>query len=86
MNTSVPSAAELGAFGIEPTWSRTVDVPSHDGATHRWHVLDRPGTHEKALTILCLHGNPTWSYLWSRVLNETNQEHRIIAPDHLSMG
>ncbi len=86
MSISIPSAAELGAFGIEPTWSRTLDVPSHDGATHRWHVLDRPGTDDKALTILCLHGNPTWSYLWSRVLNETNQEHRIIAPDHLSMG
>ncbi len=86
MKTRVLSAAELGAFGLEPAWSRTFDVPSHDGSTHRWHVLDRPGTNEQALTILCLHGNPTWSYLWSRVLCETNKEHRIIAPDHLSMG
>jgi len=61
-------------------------VPSHDGTTHQWHLLDRPGTNKDAPVVLCLHGNPTWSFLWSRLLNELNSDFRVIAPDHLSMG
>ena len=61
-------------------------MPSHDGATHQWHLLDRPGTNQDAPVVLCLHGNPTWSFLWSRLLNELNSDFRVIAPDHLSMG
>ena len=61
-------------------------MPSHHGATHQWHLLDRPGTNQDAPVVLCLHGNPTWSFLWSRLLNELNSDFRVIAPDHLSMG
>ena len=53
--------------GLDPSWSRFVDVPGSTG-THRWHVLDRPGS--GPVTVLCLHGNPTWSFLWSRLLRE----------------
>jgi len=91
VNTAAPSAAMLGAWGLVPAWSRTIDVPSHDGATRRWHLLDRPaaaaadGAVEGA-TVVCLHGNPTWSFLWSRLLAELAPQHRVIAPDQLSMG
>ena len=78
--------AEFATFGLDPSWSRIIDVPSHDGATHQWHFLDRPGTQKDAPVVLCLHGNPTWSFLWSRLLNELNSDFRVIAPDHLSMG
>lgn len=94
VNSGAPTAAELTGFGLDPAWSRMVDVPSHDGATHRWHLLDRPaagsaggqGDSGPAVTVLCLHGNPTWSFLWSRLLAELAPQHRVIAPDHLSMG
>ena len=78
--------ADLVAFGLDPSWSRTADVPSHDGAVHRWHLLDRPATRKDAPVVLCLHGNPTWSFVWSRVLQELSPDFRVIAPDHLSMG
>lgn len=74
------------SFGLDPLWSLTVNVPSHDGASYQWHLLDRPGTNRDAPVVLCLHGNPTWSFLWSRLLNELNSDFRVIAPDHLSMG
>ncbi len=83
---SAPSAQLLGEIGLDPSWSHIIDVPSHDGQIHRWHYLDRPGLDNDAPTVLCLHGNPTWSYLWSRLLNELNEKFRVIAPDHLSMG
>ncbi len=77
----------LKEFGLDPAWSRIVDVPSHDGETYQWHVLDRaavPGG--PGVTVVCLHGNPTWSFLWSRLLDELAPKHRVIAPDQLSMG
>ena len=86
VNIQPPLVADLATFGIDPSWSRTVNVPSHDGTTHQWHLLDRPGTNKDAPVVLCLHGNPTWSFLWSRLLNELNSDFRVIAPDHLSMG
>ena len=68
------------------SWSRTVEVPSHDGGTHRWHLVDRPPVGSGGATVLCLHGNPTWSFLWSRLVAELAPLHRVIAPDQLSMG
>ena len=83
----VPDADGLREFGLDPAWSRVVDVPSHDGSTYQWHMLDRtaaPGA--DGVTIVCLHGNPTWSFLWSRLMSELSPAHRVIAPDQLSMG
>lgn len=52
----------------DPAWSRLVTVPTVDGE-HTFHVLDTlSALRERGLeptgTILALHGNPTWSYLW----------------------
>ena len=83
---SAPSAQLLGEIGLHPSWSHIVEVPSHDGKIHRWHYLDRPGLSNDLPTVLCLHGNPTWSFLWSRLFTELNEKFRVVAPDHLSMG
>ena len=82
----LPLVADFATFGLDPSWSHTVDVPSHDGRTHRWHLLDRSGAKQDAPVVLCLHGNPTWSFLWSRLFHELSSDYRVIAPDHLSMG
>ena len=91
MNTPAPAAPVhavpgLAAYGLRPEWSRQLDVPSHDGGVHRWHVLDRAAEGAGGVTVVCLHGNPTWSFLWSRLLHELAPQHRVIAPDYLSMG
>ncbi len=83
---SAPSAQLLGEIGLNPSWSHIVEVPSHDGKIHRWHYLDRPGLSNDLPTVVCLHGNPTWSFLWSRLFTELNEKFRVVAPDHLSMG
>ena len=36
--------------------------------------------------MLCLHGNPTWSYLWRRFLTAAPPGWRVVAPDQLGMG
>ena len=71
--------------GVDPAWSRTVDVTDPEGAVHRWHVLDN-GAEPTIGTLLCVHGNPTWSYLWRRMLATAPPGWRVIAPDQLGMG
>jgi acyl-CoA synthetase (AMP-forming)/AMP-acid ligase II/pimeloyl-ACP methyl ester carboxylesterase len=73
--------------GLDPAWSRLVDVVDADGRTRTFHVLDSwtgPGT--PVGTLLCVHGNPTWSYLWRRLLAAAPPGWRVVAPDHLGMG
>ncbi|WP_308128147.1 alpha/beta fold hydrolase [Modestobacter italicus] len=86
--TGIPSAATdlpPGLPGLDPAWSRRVTVADATGAKHEWHVLDN-GVREPVGTLLCVHGNPTWSYLWRRLLAAAPPGWRVIAPDQLGMG
>ncbi|MEC9213040.1 MAG: alpha/beta fold hydrolase, partial [Actinomycetota bacterium] len=49
------------------------------------HVLDTNPEHFE-LTVVCVHGNPTWSYLWRNVARQAPPTVRVIAPDHVGMG
>lgn len=72
--------------GLDPSWSRLIEVPL-DGGVRTFHVLDTHGSHEGVdLTVLCVHGNPSWSYLWRHVLASLPPGVRGIAVDHLDMG
>ncbi len=83
----IPSSTQLP--GLDPAWSRTVSVPDADGVPHRWHLLDTgppPSDTAYAGVMLCVHGNPTWSYLWRRLLEAAPRGWRVIAVDQLGMG
>ena len=76
-----------GLPGLQAEWSRIVSARDGDGVLRTWHILDshadgRPA----ALTLLCVHGNPTWSYLWRRLLSGAPADVRVIAVDQLDMG
>ena len=71
--------------GLRPEWSRIVSVPDASGTESEWHVLE--ATPENPVgTILCVHGNPTWSYTFRSVVAELGDTWHVIAPDHLGMG
>lgn len=36
--------------------------------------------------VVCVHGNPTWSFYYRRLLRVLCTDHRVIVPDHLGMG
>ncbi|ORC22195.1 MULTISPECIES: alpha/beta fold hydrolase [Rothia] len=85
--------------GVEATWSHRREVPSSapveaPGTVRTWHYLDNGPALEAAGrapvgTVLAVHGNPTWSYLWRSVLAAASAaEHpwRVIAVDQLEMG
>ncbi|WP_423181320.1 alpha/beta fold hydrolase [Arthrobacter sp. NyZ413] len=85
--------------GVDPEWSRTIEVRSTSavdapGTNRHWHLLDngaqlaRRGLVSKG-TLLCVHGNPTWSYLWRTLLaagSDAAHPWRVIAVDQLDMG
>jgi acyl-coenzyme A synthetase/AMP-(fatty) acid ligase/pimeloyl-ACP methyl ester carboxylesterase len=71
--------------GLDPAWSRLVKVPSGT-SSHTFHVLDTMPSGDADLTVLCVHGNPSWSYLWRQLLAELPDGVRGIAIDHLDMG
>ncbi len=81
-----PGTPDLfGLPGLDPAWSRTVTVPDTAGVPRTWHLLDN-GAEPVHGTLLCVHGNPTWSYLWRGLLAAAPAGWRVVAPDHLGMG
>ncbi|SDB84640.1 Acyl-CoA synthetase (AMP-forming)/AMP-acid ligase II [Sanguibacter gelidistatuariae] len=96
-SASITAPAALpprGLDGLDPDFSRLVTVPARDagGASRTWHLLDN-GAQLDALgvtpvgTILCVHGNPTWSYLWRKLVSQgAAAGWRVIAVDQLDMG
>ena len=91
MVSSDPNRARLPPAlpGLDPKWSRLVPVVDADGVTHTWHVLDSQLSSAPPAaqgTILCVHGNPTWSYLWRRLVAAPPAGWRVVAVDQLGMG
>lgn len=77
---TLPTPEQWRHWGIDPGWSRTVEAGGHT-----WHVLERAPASPIA-TIVCVHGNPTWSILWRSMLERLGDRYRVIAIDQLGMG
>jgi acyl-coenzyme A synthetase/AMP-(fatty) acid ligase/pimeloyl-ACP methyl ester carboxylesterase len=50
-----------------------------------WHILDNQ-VERPTLTLLCVHGNPTWSFAFRRLIGSAPEGVRVIAVDQLDMG
>lgn len=55
-----------------------------DSADGRLHYLDE-GPRD-APVVLLVHGNPTWSFHWRRLIVALRDTHRCVAIDHLGCG
>lgn len=90
-----------GLPGLDPALSRLVSVDgvlADRGASRLWHVLDTGDAlaeHgvEPLGTIIAVHGNPTWSYLWRALVTASldraldgRPAWRVVAVDQLEMG
>ena len=54
--------------GLDAAWSRDVAVvDARRSSAHLARARQRGGAGRRG-TLLCVHGNPTWSYLWRRFL------------------
>ncbi|MGM1028953.1 MAG: alpha/beta fold hydrolase [Actinomycetota bacterium] len=102
--TGLVAPASLPPEGLpclDPHWSSIVAVPGRgldEGRTREWHCLDTADALARvgapvAGTILAVHGNPTWSYLWRKIAAESlvacragRPTWRVVAVDQLEMG
>ena len=84
-HTAAAHLPPAGLDGLDPTWSRLVRVPRIDGVGRTWHVLDNQVA-VPHLTLLCVHGNPSWSYLYRNLVRLAPPGVRVIAVDQLEMG
>ncbi|WP_146577698.1 alpha/beta fold hydrolase [Neorhodopirellula pilleata] len=76
-----------------PYRSKTITIGSHrlryldEGPTQT--PAQNPGQNpavDSTRTILCVHGNPTWSFYYRRVIERFSADHRVVAVDHLGCG
>lgn len=91
MTGPFPGVAQQHSRHLTVPSTSLVDVP---GTSHRWHLLDNQAELESrgitpVGTLLCVHGNPTWSYLWRSLFAHVSRHAlpwRIVAVDQLDMG
>ena len=85
---AVFDAGRLERLGIEAAWSRVVEVTGADGRELRVHALDAAPSDglPPPLTVVCVHGNPTWSFMWRSFHRRLGDRYRVVAIDQLSMG
>jgi haloalkane dehalogenase len=81
---------QLEGFPFPPHY---VQVPDGEGTGGelRMHFVDEGGVDEgrraTGETILCLHGQPTWSYLYRKMIPPfVAAGHRVVAPDLIGFG
>ncbi len=74
--------ADLPGFAFDPHY--VDDLSGYTGL--RVHYVDE-GPHDAKTVWLCLHGEPTWCYLYRKMLPVfIAAGHRVIAPDFLGFG
>ncbi len=75
--------ASLPGYDFAPHYC---DVPSGEGETLRIHYIDE-GPKDAAETILCMHGEPSWSYLYRKMIPPfVAAGFRVLAPDLVGFG
>jgi len=69
-----PAETFDGTFPFQPRFSTAPGF--------RMHYVDE-GT---GPVLLCVHGEPTWGYLYRHLVTDLSPTHRVIVPDHMGFG
>nr|WP_318567833.1 alpha/beta fold hydrolase [Salinigranum marinum] len=82
-----PTAAQSTAPVADPPWLDRTQFPFDSRflalPEGRVHYVDEGPT---GPTLLCLHGNPTWSFLYREVIASLSEQVRVVAPDFIGFG
>ncbi|MBX3423360.1 MAG: haloalkane dehalogenase [Pirellulaceae bacterium] len=66
--------SDLPGFSYSPRYVQVGDT--------RMHYIDQG----QGQTVLCLHGEPTWCYLYRKMIPTLSASHRVVAPDMVGFG
>ncbi len=75
-----PRIKELGLEQEYPFASHFIDTPMG-----KMHYLDEGMPNERS-TVLAVHGNPSWSFLYRALVKGFAKERRVVVPDHIGFG
>ena len=56
-----------------------------DGNGFKHHYVDE-GPRDSRETFVCVHGEPTWGYLYRNFIPKLSQLGRVVVPDHMGFG
>jgi haloalkane dehalogenase len=74
--------ADLADYPFAPRYTTITDA---DGTALRIHAVDEGPA--DAPPVLLLHGEPSWSYLYRRIITDlVAKGHRVVAPDLVGFG
>ncbi|MEM1062444.1 MAG: alpha/beta fold hydrolase [Planctomycetota bacterium] len=81
--TAVPQATSRNAVADTP-FAAEYPFAHHyaDVGGHRMHYVDEGS----GPVLLCVHGNPTWSFAWRHVVTAFRDRFRVVAVDHIGCG
>ncbi|MEE2752236.1 MAG: alpha/beta fold hydrolase [Myxococcota bacterium] len=79
---------------LQPATPRTLPPPVREVYPWASHWLDVNGGNmhyidegpRDAPVMLCIHGNPTWSFYWRELIQKYAGAFRVIVPDHIGCG
>lgn len=75
MRTPEERFANLPGYDFDPHYLQVGDT--------RMHYVDEGQDEE---VILCLHGEPTWCYLYRKIIPPLSRRYRVLAPDMIGFG
>ncbi|HCL48563.1 MAG TPA: alpha/beta hydrolase [Rhodobiaceae bacterium] len=67
-----------GTWPFKPHFSKA--------AGFKQHYVDEGPKGNKGEVILCLHGEPTWGYLYRHMIPGLSAHYRVVVPDHMGFG
>jgi pimeloyl-ACP methyl ester carboxylesterase len=78
LTVAANAAGWRALYPFEPHW--------FDVAGARIHYIDESDGDASQRVLLFVHGNPTWSFHWRRLILAQRNGFRCVAPDHLGCG
>jgi len=84
LRTDEERFADLPDYPFEPHYT---EVSDGEGGSLRMHYVDEGVDEGSGETILCLHGQPSWSYLYRKMIPLfVAGGYRVVAPDFIGFG
>ncbi len=89
-STTISTAPAAHVFRTQPEESWRTEYPfrSHyfDLGRQRLHYIDEQLSSIDQGPVLMVHGNPTWSFYYRRLIAQLSAQHRVVAVDNLGCG
>lgn len=90
VSTAISTTPAAPVFRTQPAELWRTEYPFHshyfDLGGPRLHYVDEQSSAAHSGPVLMVHGNPTWSFYYRRLISQLSTQHRVVAVDNLGCG